>query len=71
MTPREQVIVVLFGIVFSGLAIFCALDYLWEKWDDYNAREKTWRAIEVRSSMARHPSSQASVYDWAKEVTAE
>lgn len=63
MTPREQVIVVLFGVFFGGVGILWALDLVSEKWDDYRARERVWQSIEIQSSRERHPSSRAQLFD--------
>ena len=63
MTPREQVIVVLFGILFSGIGLLWALDVLSEKLETYWTRERQWRAIDVRCSRERHPSYRAPLFD--------
>lgn len=63
MTPREQVVTVLFGIVLGGGGILFMLDYLTELYSNHLARERTWREIEIRSSRARHPSSHAPLFD--------
>ena len=59
MTPREQITLFLFTVTTGGLGILGLLDYTWEQVE----RERTWRAIEVRSAMERHPSSQVDVFD--------
>lgn len=70
MTPREQVILFLFGALPLVVVLLCALDLALEQYDDYRAREKSWRAIEVRCSRERHPSFQAQLFDQDKEVIA-
>jgi hypothetical protein len=64
---HAQVFLVLFVLLFGALGLLWLLDWSGEKLDGYLTRERTWREIEVRSSMQRHPSFQASLYDWEKE----
>jgi len=63
MTPREQVIIILFAIVIGGMATLWLLDWASEQITLYRNRERTWREIEIRSSRERHPSNQVSVFD--------
>jgi hypothetical protein len=63
MTPREQVIAVLFGIVLGGGGILFMLDYVTELWSNHLQRERVWREIEIRSSRERHPSFHAALFD--------
>ena len=63
MTPREQVILFLFGALPLVVVLLCALDLALEQYDDYRARERVWREIEIRSCRERHPSNQVSVFD--------
>ena len=60
-------IVVLFALLFGGIGLVWLVDYLAEEIDDYMTRSRTWREIEVRCSRERHPSFQASLYDWEEE----
>ena len=68
MTMREQVALVLFGLLFGSISMFWLIDFVAEQVDDYLSRARTWREIEVRCSRERHPSFQASLYDWEKEA---
>jgi len=63
MTPRDQVILFLFGALPLVIVLLCALDWVVEKYDDYKARENVWREIEVRCSRERHPSFRATLFD--------
>ena len=63
MTPRDQVILFLFGALPLVIIALCLLDLVVEKYDDYKARENVWREIEVRCSRERHPSSRAPLFD--------
>jgi hypothetical protein len=63
MTPYEQVslfLIILFPVVIVSLWV---IDYILEGVDTVRTRNRTWRAIEIRSAMERHPSSQVDVFD--------
>jgi len=68
MTMHEQVAVVLFGLLFGSLFLLWIVDTVSESISDHLSRARTWREIEVRCSMERHPSFQASLYDWEEET---
>ena len=67
MTMREQVALVIFGGIPVVLGFLWVVDYVAEHIDNALSRRATWREIEVRSSRERHPSFQASLYDWEDE----
>ena len=68
MTMFEQVAIALVTIFTGAIGFLFLVDYVAEQVDEYLSRARTWREIEVRSSMERHPSFQASLYDWESEV---
>jgi hypothetical protein len=65
MTVSIAIVLVVLSLIVGGL--FYTIDALAENLDNYMSRRRTWREIDVRSSMERHPSFQASLYDWEKE----
>ena len=67
LTTREQVVLALFVLGFGGIGLLYLIDWVSEQVDDYLSREKVWREIDVRCSRERHPSYQASLYDWENE----
>jgi hypothetical protein len=63
MTPREQIALWLLMVCGGAITGLYLLDWAWEKYDEYQARERTWKLIEMRCSRERHPSYRVSVFD--------
>ena len=53
----------IFLFVFGTCGLIAIADYVWAQVDEYRARERVWRGIEIRSCRERHPSNQVSVFD--------
>jgi len=67
MTMRDQVAIALVAIFTGAIGFLFLVDYVAEQVDNALTRRRTWREIEVRSSRERHPSFQASLYNWENE----
>jgi hypothetical protein len=63
MTVYDQVALFITAFTVIVISLFCLVDWAMEQIEAQGSRNRTWRAIEIRSAMERHPSSQVDVFD--------
>jgi hypothetical protein len=63
MTKYDQAALFVVLIVPFGITMLWAMDQILERVDETVTRNRTWRAIDRRCAMERHPSSRAALFD--------